>query len=542
MRNKLIALALALLLLSGCAPLVNPFADLFGTPSPEPELTPTSTPEPTAAPPRGSVFTDWSKLTPYAPPREHYTRLHAERMNELTPSDDYGLLLPFAGEMIVADIGWVAGTKSGLVTMDGMIVMDAVCSRINPLVPGEYYYESSACPVFYVLEKIFDNPQGVEDYEKWVRKYAVCGADGSWVTPFEYEYVDSCPLGALCTRDGEANSFEILDKNGKIIFDSAEFPVASLLDSYSSYRFSNFGVSRWILLQLKTDNCAFFDQEGNRLFSDECDGYFEWSSGFDGGYAVVCKGGKAGVIDEEARWVYPIEYDDITICSSPQSDGKRKLLGFLLSDGGIRRMVSPKGTTLFETSDYVYWMDHMNCFSGWIEGSDWFYRDLNYAPVTLNGSTDINPLYESGGYWAVFPEGCWLSYDGVERLIEGAVGINWISDGYIGWSDRDGNFFVQDLDGNIIDSFAETPDSYISVYIERDRLTGELYFVRYTDYYGKSYSYDVLSLSGELLATGFSWSYPPIVGGLFACNAGNLTGYKNTNNEWVFCVWVDPQD
>lgn len=73
----------------------------------------------------------WSTLpTSYDPPQPLYTR-YAEHTDRLTPQDDYGVLLPYAGRLLALDNYIIDKLPMyGLVTGEGKIVTDPVYSDI----------------------------------------------------------------------------------------------------------------------------------------------------------------------------------------------------------------------------------------------------------------------------------------------------------------------------------------------------------------------------------------------------------------------------
>lgn len=111
--KKLLAMLLPLLILAGCA----------------------ATAEPGAAPPVDAepetlspVYTDWSKLTPYAPPAAVHT-LHAgyHADGAFAPRDDYGALLPYIGRYSTMERYVIDNLPLfGLVTSKGELVSDPV--------------------------------------------------------------------------------------------------------------------------------------------------------------------------------------------------------------------------------------------------------------------------------------------------------------------------------------------------------------------------------------------------------------------------------
>ena len=129
MKNRLFAAALAAALLLSLAACGAAPGETTPAPSLPPESVspaPGASAAPTAEP--SGVFVDWSYLTDYVPPKNQYTRLREGPLDTLTPAPDYGLLLPFVGEILYSpgDSTWQVGRKYGLTTADGRLVLDPV--------------------------------------------------------------------------------------------------------------------------------------------------------------------------------------------------------------------------------------------------------------------------------------------------------------------------------------------------------------------------------------------------------------------------------
>ena len=122
-----------------------------------------------------NIATDRTALEEFTPFEAVYSRLSPSPLTELEPSTSYGRLLPFDG---------------GLVTESGRIVLDPVLESIETASfesgPGREYL------AMYILQ----NAEG---------RYAVCAADGSWCSGFDYSAVYPMELGVLCVYDAAAN-------------------------------------------------------------------------------------------------------------------------------------------------------------------------------------------------------------------------------------------------------------------------------------------------------------------------------------------------
>ena len=124
--------------------------------------------------------------------------------------DDYGMLIPFAGQRLADD--WPAhdGCMYGLMTKDGRVVVDAVYSSVT--VPTRY--DSGAWKTFPLLML----RQGSEDGSR----YAVAAADGSWCTGFDYLASCTNAAGVVMLRD---DGLTLLRPDGSV---EAELSLAAL--------------------------------------------------------------------------------------------------------------------------------------------------------------------------------------------------------------------------------------------------------------------------------------------------------------------------
>ncbi len=133
------------------------------------------------------------------------TRLSDDYMPELVPSDDYGILIPYAGRRSTDDWPALSGCFYGLMTQDGCAVTDAVYSTV---VYGEYFEKS--VPVMFLTDAA-------------TGKIAAAGSNGSWCTEFLYsKYGVSSDIVLLygedtltiMTTDGNIESVKTYDEWG----------------------------------------------------------------------------------------------------------------------------------------------------------------------------------------------------------------------------------------------------------------------------------------------------------------------------------------
>jgi len=272
--KKLSLLLAVLLLLTACT----------GAPEPDstPEPTPTPKPVPQFSNPSG-IYADWSKLEKAEAPAEVGTRLSEGPLTTLTPSDDYGLLMPYVGGRVYSADSWGwTETRYGLVTKDGCVVLDPILSSV--------WTTNTDDGFVYVLNKA---PEDAENMENPIELSAICAADGSWCTDFIYSSAYWSGEYLRCYAiDGYGC---LMDKDGNIVFELSDIAYEEALsDSYGDYdewllQYSGLNYeSGYVNMELQDGRCAYFDMEGNILRSDEFDGYCYSRYVFtDGGAAVV---------------------------------------------------------------------------------------------------------------------------------------------------------------------------------------------------------------------------------------------------------------
>jgi hypothetical protein len=135
--KRMIGGLLAVLMLTGCAVSIQQPTEQSRTPEKLEMQQPTQSeetdeaaqPADTPLPSGVTVRTDYSNYTPYTAPAEQFTRLSAERIDDLAPRDDYGTLYPFAGSLLYsyyAESGYESlnGELYGLFDEQGRIVAD----------------------------------------------------------------------------------------------------------------------------------------------------------------------------------------------------------------------------------------------------------------------------------------------------------------------------------------------------------------------------------------------------------------------------------
>lgn len=525
--KKLILAAMAAVLLLTAACAGNGKLDLEDLPRHTPKpAAPVSTPALTE--PSG-VFTNWSHLTEYAPPENLYSRLQAGPMEKLAPSKDHGRLLPFEGESVYSagEYAWQVGSKYGLVTMDGCIVLDPVCSNIYRLSNYDYAGNTTTYYDMLVLEKTVYDPETA--YDEWNRGYttvyALAALDGSWVTDFAFSSIYGSAAGAICCRDYEENLAVCYGEDGGVVFDTADWPLREQMENYTLYSLMYYAEG-YAPVQLKDGSWVFVDLQGGTL--DAADGErLDWAYGFSCGVAAVEVDGLMGYIDKAGQWAVEPQYryvnnfsHDRAIVTTPEGTC------YAIDPTGRRLYEFPGDAMLEPTEDGGY------CYYVYIDNESKYY-DENFELVTIGGQPAKHNY--GAGFFAMRDDGITVMADGRELFIPGADGVTRCGDLFIAIEYDETSYtyrgLLLDKDGNIL---LEAENGSFSQIV--DDVTGERYITKVSDAGGQS----VYSMAGELLVS--DYTYGEMVDGLVPCRDAVSTGYKNLRNEWVFRYVVDSAD
>ena len=136
-----------------------------------------------------TIATDWSKLENSAANLPSIgSRWYDSYTDVLIPRDDYGPLIAYAGLRLMDDWPAITGCLYGLMTIDGVVVTDAVYSEVTS-------------PVYHIGNRHLSHPllvlrKGIQTNEEYghARDLAIAANDGSWCTEFNYR-------GILASKD-----------------------------------------------------------------------------------------------------------------------------------------------------------------------------------------------------------------------------------------------------------------------------------------------------------------------------------------------------
>lgn len=198
MKRQIVAALLLALLLTGCAAQNTPGAELTQE-----------------ADPQSAVYTDWSKLTPYAPPQEIYG-FHAgySAYDDFAPRDDYGALLPYVGKYVPMSMYVIEALPLyGIVTSKGELVTEPIYAEIR-------YFDD-----FMLLYR--GDPEGVSGGDSYAGgrfSRTLAAPDGSWTRELTDSYYVASGKGMLMTASAD-NSLALWNAQGEVVmrFDGTLF-------------------------------------------------------------------------------------------------------------------------------------------------------------------------------------------------------------------------------------------------------------------------------------------------------------------------------
>ena len=451
-----------------------------------------------------------------APLTEIYTRLSAEPMTELVPSDDYGPLLTYVGAVVPDE--WGDLERYGLVTREGMMVTDPIYDWVGRL---SYYNGSESVAVDLLrLTRTIGTPAGQE------QRSALAAPDGSWVTGFDWLWAEAVSSDRIWVVEPSGDGV-MLDLELNELW---RLPLSEEGDVWDYQGGINGGMG-WL------NGTAFFrqgvvDLEGTILNTEE-NGVSTVGS-FHDGLAIANRAGNWqtwGYINKAGEWGIEPAYS----AANDFHNGK----AIVVTEGGGSRIIDTEGNLLLEADGKFqvrsspqgdWYMNYTEVFGSqtvqYLIGGvydqdlnplewDWvgeraFWGGDSYMWRTTGNGVEVGNPYES----TFFPVS-----DDAELYIEDDDIILFLHGDWEGWS-------AWDMDGNCL--FPETECDYLN--IVEDSLTGERYFCVQTE--GRYVLYD---LKGKFLTDcGSGW--PHIWDGLLSVQTDLSYGYKNLDGEWVFRI------
>jgi hypothetical protein len=472
--------------------------------------------EPTAW--HSGVQTDYTHLTPYEPPAEKYARLSDGPMTELVPSDTYGSLLPYVGATMYGSEGYRTIRHYGLVTKDGMIVTDPVFSDAYQ---GSYYdnstYTGSTMPV-YLLAKLEGE---VDEDNYWASELrAVCALDGSWATDFSYRSIYCTDTVIVLVRDYETNDIDIIDYNGKLLYNTKTLGCYGELPESSAYSFMSGYGEGLILVPLKGCRSVVIDAlTGSETLID-----YEQCSAFSEGRAAVMKDGLYGFIDRSYNLVIPLQ----ALWCDYFHNGK----SIIQYPDQSSAVIDADGHVLLESDSYISRWDS-DTYGVYNSDNSVAYYDAALNRITAPGGREITPMYDGWFFYNTTRNSMTIFRGDESHMFEGVDSVYGIrGDLAVVTSSGDNTYRegVMTLTGDVVIPMLDDQ----SVVLAYDEKTGETYIIAST-YYEKQ-SYKVYDSGGRLLFDGSGYASYNAAFGLFEVSGELSYAYVDKNGEDVFRI------
>lgn len=447
----------------------------------------------------------WDYLDTDNKPIEVGSRLKDERMERLTPSDDYGKLVPFLGEMLgipdIAkedpDIPAQDINLYGLMTTDGKVVLDAVCSSIN----GEDFNYNCSC---YIMAKGTDKNV----------LYAASALDGSWATDFIYQDIKSYNNKTLtCIRDFNKNNFDILDaKNGGLIFNSCSNGLADkMTDNYLTENSISY-YNDYCSVRNENGTYSLYNKNGDILKSSSFSGIINQPTNFDEtglAYVDIDKNTK-GYINKKGELVIRLNSSVIYgegFCSKNiacvHTDNGKKIIN---SDGRVIHTFKNNSDIHPEIiGDKLYYVSYTECY------------DENFNEIKTKSGLSLGYRDNSTDkLCATSSDNSLLYVNGKEFDISGCEFRN-ITDNYYLISDSSGVFKLFSTNGEKV---LETEGCY-------------LYQLGSTEFLYDFYTQKLINLTDNITIE--KVVRRPYDGDFVCCYDGISVGTKNIHTgEWVY--------
>jgi hypothetical protein len=425
-----------------------------------------------------NIATNRERLSEYQSFEAVYTRADGSLISALVPSSGYGRLLPFAG---------------GLVTEQGEIVLDTVCSVISTA-----FYEGDSGPVgldIYIL----GNDEGL---------FAVCAADGSWCTGFEFSGVLPMELGVLCVEELESNRAVCYAEDGSLVFDTASFGELYNIQAGSIESLARCGSGLMQIIYVNGQK-GFISADGTVLNrANERASFFEDALPFSNGLAAVKNNGVWGYINTEGEYVI-----------DPAFEEAGSFVGSLaaVKSNGVWCVIDKSGEVKREFPDVT----GVNITLSSVEAGGKYYTTSLEEAVFY----EYTGIPCDDGFWVRGANGVRLfRNDGSQVYFSGGVELLGSSGELWLIELADGSTAVMDAYSRVV---AAGSCSFVT-----DFATGDTYIFEA----GSGRLYDS---AGHFIASGCTGT---VIDGFMLCEDGDSVGWKAAGDTWVFRVALTAAD
>jgi hypothetical protein len=462
------------------------------------------------------VKTDYTGLTPYRLPEEKYTRLSDGPLPALVPADKYGTLLPYLGKPVYYSYGISMTGLYGLVTADGMIVTDPVYTEVRQ---GFYYDYGSNTMTHVPAYRLQQLPGQFDKESPWKSvRCAACAKDGSWITPFDYTDIFFAEAVILLVRDYDNNDVDVMDYDGRLLYNTKTLNCYELLPPQSAYMFERFYGDGLIALTLKNGKTVYVEAKTGAEHTTD----YELSGAFSEGLCAVKSGGLFGFIDKTFSLVIPPQYTmadmfDNGRCIVQREDGSYAVIdraGTPLLTGSTHISRSVRG--VFDVFDG----DRRTCYYG---------DDLK---AVKGGEHQIEPLSDSWFcYKTVTGIVVFNPETGESTTLEGVSGIGYIRGGLVNVYYIDGEHWregIVTLDGREVISPAENQSAAVAI----SEVSGKTYII--VTKYSAAPDFKVFDGGGSILFEGTGYAAFLPQQDLFEIRSNSSYSYVDPTGDTVF--------
>jgi len=364
----------------------------------------------------GWVYTGWdvktddSHLTPYNSARSNFNRLHDAALPVLVPSDNYGMLLPYASSVTMND-GNIRATKYGFVAQrSGTVVTDPIFDDVFRAVVM-LSNTKEFLPAYHLHIMLSDTDPGY--FDGYGSMQAACGLDGSWITPFDYINIVFSEDVILAMHDYYTFDIDVYDYNGNLLYNVLDLEWADQIPNDSWSEFFTYTVSEGIgFVQLDDYFYAAMDILTGSIRETN---FVDVLSFSDGLAAVKLQG-------DNNLWSFvdknlDIVFESAFTTSSVFRNNRAVVTPLDVSDG-FMHVINKQGDILYSlTSDHHFTISHNFDGIGFTVYSD---RSAQEYPIMLTNDfheiaypTDAPPAfslesthrYIGNGWYVLFTEG-----------------------------------------------------------------------------------------------------------------------------------------
>ena len=512
-----------------------------------------------------SSFGDTASVTGHNH-KDNFTRLDdapTGTLTDLSPRDDYGLLLPYDGTSLYVSYGYgedgddengysyLAGYMSGFFDINGRLITDPVYNSIDTV----DYYDSLerneiSLPFYRAIKydipydsAIFDS-EDVDLPEGSIHQELI-SKDGSFVSP-EYGYISGMKDHVMCKPSSSTNDFVIYDLNGDIVMTYDEFDRAN--NGLITQKLSQ-GEPLWDV-EYGDGYYVFYLNDGYYYVEENTKkivlGPYEYAQPFENERAFVRKEKFASVIDKIGKEYIDSGYDMAEILSNGNVICKNDLgTDFYNKSGSL--LLSLPACNNIGAYDWGFYLNFNNDGSWYSvyydnEGNEllndeeniWSYSEkypVFYTYGTKSGPENCKPE-ESEGIWlrnvvtgkSKFIEGASYAYP--FYTIEGTADVPYIKASFYGSESENSSNKETVYDKDLKEVF--NIDGYVN--ITSDRISNEWLFA--CDQDGRE-GYKLYDRNFTLLQDVESYPYVYDNYVVFTCDDASV-GFDPKGNE-IFC-------